>query len=1030
MNEITHGITGARVCDLTGARRLTGRRSGWFGASLGVIAIAIAMPAWAQAAGPATGSGTAATRKAPPKSEKSDQTDGGQIVVTGIRGSLQSARARKRNSDQIIDSISAQDIGALPDRSVAETLQRIPGVSLTRTASELTTGRPTDPGRIAPEGGGVTIRGLTGVASTSNGRDIFSAGTRALAWAEVSSDLIAGIDVYKNPSAEMIEGALSGIIDLRSRKPFDQNGQLISFSADASYGDLWKKGFFSGNALYSNRWATKGGAEFGFLLGLSLNNKGTRTNTIQDGTPAGQILQSAVGSRPAGTTVYVPSGVGLSSIDWSQRREMGDGVLQFRPNPDMTFTAEAVIAKAHPHEFEHAAFTDPPSVNSTAVFDSNNALIGETLPAENLYLDSRHGDYHYLTRDYSLNWNYSPSGSPWKLSADVQRITSKADVLSFTVFDNFATTNSAFFNPNRPTLAFNFGSDPFITTTPVAGHPYSDKGSYVWAAAMDHIEHNTTGEWASRADAEYDFDNAFLKSLHVGFRWADKDYAGNQTTYNWSLLSAEFWGGGTPVYLTQDASPGLSQQTGYFTFPSFMHGAQASPLAGWFPSASLLDNTQNAYNYLHATETAGWGWSPLTFQNNQSNVADQKEITKAGYVMLRFGEDSGVLGRFEGNAGVRIVSTIAEGNGYASLVSAPKASLASCLTANAANPSSCDALALALKFLGAGADPTKQPKSTPIGPFKSHYTDVLPSLDLNFHLTDQLQVRLAAAKAMLRPDFRQTSPTSGYSLNLDNTGAVQPNVYPFGGNLGNPYLLPEISWQGDTSVEYYWGRSNTLALDLFYKDIANQIETKSEAVNLTANGVTLPFIALTFDNAKKHAKIYGLEADYTQFFDFLNGPLSGLGFQGNFTYIHATGGINSAYAATAGGAKGVSSAPLPYEQLSKYAYNLALIYSRSGIDARLAYNWRSKYLLTIISANNFSPTWAEDYGQLDGSVFVNLTKNIKVGVQGTNILGAKTYLDHSLLMSGGQQVVVPLKEVRSQVTDKDRVIDVALRVKI
>jgi len=190
--------------------------------------------------------------------------------------------------------------------------------------------------------------------------------------------------------------------------------------------------------------------------------------------------------------------------------------------------------------------------------------------------------------------------------------------------------------------------------------------------------------------------------------------------------------------------------------------------------------------------------------------------------------------------------------------------------------------------------------------------------------------------------------------------------------------------------------------------------------------VTLPFQAFTFENAKKHAKIKGIEVTYTQFLDFLNGPISGLGFQGNVTLLHATGGLNSPYSATAGGAGSVSTSGLPYEQLSKYAYNATLMYAKYGVDARLAYNWRSKYLMTTISANNFAPTWAEGFGQLDGSVFVNINKNVKIGAQVTNILGTKTYLQRSLLAG---TTVLP-KEVRYQTTDKDRVFDLALRVRL
>jgi TonB-dependent receptor len=1001
---------------------------------IALLTAGTASPAWAATqdqvgAQASTQNGSEANATSQPSASPAPQADASpdknQIVVTGIRGSLRSARNRKRNADQIIDGIDAQDIGALPDRSVAETLQRIPGVSLTRTASELTTGRPTDPGRIAPEGGGVTIRGLTGVGSTSNGRDIFSAGNRALDWAEVSSDLIAGVDVYKNPSAEMIEGALSGIIDLRSRKPFDQKGQLISFSADVSYGDFLKKKFWSGNALYSNRWTTPGGAEIGLLIGASLNNKGTRTNTLQSGIYQAHLLTAseaaAIGSTE-GAKVYLPGGLGMSDIDWRQHRFMLDGVLQFRPNPDMTFTAEAVYSQADPHELEYAAFTDAPAINSDSVFNKDNAMIGGSIPGANLYLDTRHGEYHYKTHDYSLNWRYNPSGGPWTLSADVQRINSTANVLSFTVFDDFGAGDAAFSNPNRPTLDWNVGGDPKFVATPVSGYPFDDKTSYFWAAAMDHIEHNKASEWATRADVQYDFHSDFLQSLHVGARYADRDYFTNQTTYNWSLLSAEFWGGGTPVYLNQDVSPGLSQQTTFYSFPNFMHGDQPSPLSGWYPSASLVQNTQRAYQYLAATETAGWGWSPLTFENYPQNQSTQQEVSKAAYAMLRFGQSGGLLGRFEGNLGVRVIRTDYDAKGWAS-VSGTTATMAACQAAYPSDPSKCQALSQILQFLG--GDPTKPVQGGPLGPFKNHYTDVLPSLNLNFHLTDKLQLRFAGAKAMLRPEFRQTTPTSNYSFNLDQFGGEQTGIYPFSGSLGNPFLKPMTSWQGDLSLEYYWGQNNALSLAVFYKDIADQIEGRSLDIDLTSNGVTLPFQAFTFANSNKHAKIKGLELDYTQFLDFVPGPLSGLGFQGNFTLVDASGCLNSPYSATAGGAGSVTSSGLPCEQLSKYAFNAALLYAKYGVDARLAYNWRSKYLMTIISANNFAPTWAEDFGQLDGSIFVNINKNIKVGAQVTNILGTKTYLQRSLLEG---TTVVP-KQVRYQVTDKDRVFDLAIRAR-
>ena len=137
-----------------------------------------------------------------------------EIVVTGLRQSIQTSQEFKQNAEVIVDSISAVDIGALPDRSVTEALQRIPGVAIDHLFA------PSDTNRFSAEGSGVTVRGLTQVRSELNGRDVFSArNTRGLSFEDVPAELMAGVDVFKNPSADMIEGGIAGTVNLRTRKP-------------------------------------------------------------------------------------------------------------------------------------------------------------------------------------------------------------------------------------------------------------------------------------------------------------------------------------------------------------------------------------------------------------------------------------------------------------------------------------------------------------------------------------------------------------------------------------------------------------------------------------------------------------------------------------------------------------------------------------------------------------------------------------------------------------------------------------------
>ena len=142
------------------------------------------------------------------------------MIVTGLRASLESAQGIKLNADTFVDSITATDIGAFPDKSVAEALQRVPGITVSRLQSN------DDSNHFSAEPATVLIRGLTFVRTEFNGRDSFSAdGYRGLNFNDVSPELMQGVDTYKNQTAEMIEGGISGVVNLRTRTPFDSDGQ-------------------------------------------------------------------------------------------------------------------------------------------------------------------------------------------------------------------------------------------------------------------------------------------------------------------------------------------------------------------------------------------------------------------------------------------------------------------------------------------------------------------------------------------------------------------------------------------------------------------------------------------------------------------------------------------------------------------------------------------------------------------------------------------------------------------------------------
>src|SRR5688572_13529715 len=180
-----------------------------------------------------------------------------EFVVSGVRASLIRAQEIKQNSAQVMDSIVAEDIGKLPDNTVADALQRVPGIQVGRNIGEVST---------------VVIRGLPNLATTLNGNEIFTGTGRGVALQDIPSELIAGVDVYKSTSPDKIEGGIAGLIDIRLRRPFDFNKPQFAASAQGIYGENADKASYIGSVLLSDRWDV-GAGEVGALYAGSYQQR-------------------------------------------------------------------------------------------------------------------------------------------------------------------------------------------------------------------------------------------------------------------------------------------------------------------------------------------------------------------------------------------------------------------------------------------------------------------------------------------------------------------------------------------------------------------------------------------------------------------------------------------------------------------------------------------------------------------------------------------------------------------------------------
>jgi len=316
-----------------------------------------------------------------------------EVVVTGTKMNLQNAQDIKRESDTFVDAISAEDIGSLPDRSVLEAIQRLPGVSVERFAG------PDDPDHFSVEGSGAIIRGMTQTRSEFNGRDSFTASSsRGLNFQDVPPELMGGVDIFKNQTADMIEGGIGGTISLRTRKPFDQGGRQIAFTADGSIGDLANEFSPSLSGLYSNRWDTDAG-EFGFLISAAYSRLYGESHGVQSdaysnyyaavipGTP--EYAAGAENSDDA--LVWMPNSANMTMKE-DDRQRMGASVVVQWANAEDTIqvTGEYIRSDSDLDWYENSVKyqggyqTSRSEPRSTAYpgteieFDSQNRFISGT----------------------------------------------------------------------------------------------------------------------------------------------------------------------------------------------------------------------------------------------------------------------------------------------------------------------------------------------------------------------------------------------------------------------------------------------------------------------------------------------------------------------------------------------------------------------------------------------------------------------------------------------------------------------------
>ncbi|MFL5239035.1 MAG: TonB-dependent receptor plug domain-containing protein [Rhizomicrobium sp.] len=632
----------------------------------------------AGAAGPAW----AATQPAPQgqdATQPANSSPSSAIVITGRRAALKAATERKRRSETIIDSVVADEAGKLPDNSITEVLQRVAGVSIVRFAAL------NDPDHFSVEGSGIQVRGLSGVASRLNGREIFSANNgRALLWGDVTPELMAAVDVYKASTADLIEGGTGGQIDLRTKLPFDFTGGFhFAASGEISRGDFAKKNDPAVSAMITDRWQTPMG-KIGVLVDLAYSQLSTNSQFFR--------MEPYFKTRISGTDYLIPGGYDYGEDDYQRKRTGIYGALQWSPADSLLFTGIFFQSRYKNQSTSWGSFVTSQTLAvdpSESKFDNAGGLLsspnifqrntGTFLPSGGSISsggNSFFGRSNEKTRDYSLAFQFTPAASPIAVSGSIQRVDSTAVNDGMNVFRDVAFPTSFGLDVT--------GNFPKVTIPASGLAAFDDPASYFWSASMPHDANNRGREDAAQLDAEYKFDNSFFRSIKVGGRWAKRTERDLDNGFAWSALGRGW--NGDPQLTFANAAPGDVEA---HVFRNFFHGNLDVPANLLFPSLDLdRRSIGEGRNQLHSPPPAGFCGAPFSTdlwwncsaagplaQSGYggpgyrapgfvlpNDRTDDLTKTLAGYALVRFGEQGG-LG-FSGNVGARLVNVKNKSTGY------------------------------------------------------------------------------------------------------------------------------------------------------------------------------------------------------------------------------------------------------------------------------------------------------------------------------------------------------------------------------
>ena len=552
---------------------------------------------------------------APPQDAAEAEED--VLVVTGIRASLQSAQSTKQRSDKIVDSIVAEDIGKLPDVAVSDTAARIPGIQVERRGGEANR---------------VLLRGLDrfNYTTTYNGREIFTAETRSVALQDFPAGGISAIDVFKTSSADLVEPGIAGLINVRSRRPFDFDGSEIAGSVWGVYPDKSRDLEPNAQLLLSDRWDV-GAGEIGALINFSY----TRMHYLDSTRRHGFFIADLAGARS-------PDWPEIQYAEAERWRPSVNGAVQWRPSPDLEFYVEG-LWQGYRERASDRMWAQPlwGGASYTNLVIEDNQIISGTVNQPTACCGGNHTwGFQGATKRDTNTFQFAIGGrwdaGPLRVTADIARTDSTFDLRTESVDYEINTKNySVDFFTGRPG-----GSGP---TFQLRGIDPTDPAIYNYRGFYEDYLTAKGDDLQARLDFQYEPTGIdFLPKLHWGARFVNRDASSRAGDFYWNLRDQ-----GIPI----SAVP-----LDYVLQPRGFRGDSNAPFpVSWFgPTFASVHNNLTELRQFNITRTGrGSLDGPPVDPARTFNI---NEKSYAGYAQANYEFETAGL-TIDGQVGIRVVRT-------------------------------------------------------------------------------------------------------------------------------------------------------------------------------------------------------------------------------------------------------------------------------------------------------------------------------------------------------------------------------------